>query len=134
MMVLALVASLLLQPLQAPPAALKATIRLSVAKLDGPGASNGPATPYGNFGPLLTQLLTPEGSVNIIYTIAGNDTRAEVQGQLATLPRGSIVLQRIGDEMIRVLNPANKTWYQIPASQNLGALLGAPDVTVEPTA
>lgn len=112
-------------------ATLKATIRLSIVKLDGPGAT-APATPYGNFGPLLMQLLTPAGAVDIEYTIAGDDTRAEVKGQLATLPRGSIVLQRLGDEMIRVLNPGNKTWYEIPASQNLGALLGTPDVTVEP--
>ena len=131
MIILALIASLLLQ---APPAAsLKATIRLSIAKVDGPGAS-APAqpTPYGNFGPLLMQLLTPAGAVDIDYTIAGDDTRAEVTGQLATLPRGSIVLQRAGEATIRVVNPGNKTWYEIPANQNLGALLGTPDVTIEP--
>jgi hypothetical protein len=80
----------------------------------------------------LTQLLTPDGPVDIQYTIAGDRTRAEVLGRLATLPKGSIVLQRLGDAMITVINPANKTWYEIPASQNLGALLGTPDVTVEP--
>jgi hypothetical protein len=121
--------------LLAQPAAgtLKATIRLSVAKVDGPGAS-APAqpTPYGNFGPLLMQLLTPAGAVEIEYTISGDDTRAEVKGQLATLPRGSIVLQRADDATIRVVNPGNKTWYEIPANQNLGALLGTPDVTMEP--
>lgn len=113
------------------PGTLKATIRLSVAKVDGPGAS-APATPYGNFGPLLMQLLTPAGAVDIEYTIAGDDTRAEVKGQLATLPRGSIVIQRVGEATIRVVNPGNKTWYEIPADQNLGALLGTPDVTMEP--
>lgn len=141
MMFTVVLAALLAQAPAAPPAprtqpaaSLKATIRMSVAKLDGPGATNtAQPTPYGNFGPLLTQLLTPNGAVSIVYTIAGGDTRAEVQGQLATLPRGSIILQRVGDETIRVVNPGNKTWYEIPASQNLGALLGTPDVTVEPT-
>jgi len=90
-------------------------------------------SPYGNFGPLLTQLLTPEGPVDIQYVIAGDQTRAEVQGRLATLPRGSVVLQKIGEEMIRVLNPGNKTWYEIPANQNLGVLLGTPDVAIQPT-
>ena len=55
-----------------------------------------------------------------------------MKGRLATLPAGSIVLQKLGDETIRVINPGNKTWYEIPASQNLGALLGTPDVTIEP--
>lgn len=129
MIVLALVAALVAQ---APPV-LKTSIRLSIAKLDGPGVS-APAqpTPYGNFGPLLTQLLTPSGAVDIDYIIAGDQTRAEVKGQLATLPKGTIVLQRLGDDTIRVVNPGNKTWYEIPANQNLGALLGTPDVTMEP--
>jgi hypothetical protein len=111
---------------------LKTTIRLSIVKTDGPGAAATPQPAFGNFGPLLTQLLTPEGPVDIVYTIAGDQTRAEVQGRLATLPKGSVVVQRAGDEMIKVVNPGNKTWYEIPASQNLGALLGTPDVTVEP--
>jgi hypothetical protein len=121
----------------APPAAaptLKATIRMSVAKVDTLAVRDGERpNPYGNFGPLLAQLLTPEGPVDIHYTIAGDQTRADVEGRLATLPRGSIVLQRMGEDMIRVLNPANRTWYEIPANQNLGVLLGAPDVTIEPT-
>jgi hypothetical protein len=81
---------------------------------------------------LLTQLLTPEGPVDIQYTIAGGDTRADILGRLATLPKGTVVLQRVGDETIRVIDPTAKTWYELPASQNLGALLGTPDVTIEP--
>jgi hypothetical protein len=42
------------------------------------------------------------------------------------------VYQRVGEDAIRVANPSNKTWYELPASQNLGALLGVPDVTMEP--
>jgi hypothetical protein len=42
------------------------------------------------------------------------------------------VLQRVGDEAIRVVDPNAKTWYELPASQNLGVLLGTPDVTIEP--
>jgi hypothetical protein len=55
-----------------------------------------------------------------------------VKGRLATLPAGSVVLQKVGEDTIRVLNPANKTWYEIPANQNLGVLLVTPDVTIEP--
>ena len=122
------------QPPPAPPATLKTTIRMSVAKIETPAVrADEKPNPYGNFGPLLTQLLTPEGPVDIQYVIAGDETRAEVQGRLATLPRGSVVLQKIGEPTIRVLNPGNKTWYEIPANQNLGVLLGTPDVAIEPT-
>lgn len=118
----------------APVSTLKATIRMSIAKIDAPAPAVGDkATAYGNFGPLISQLLTPEGPIDIHYLIAGDESRAEVKGRLATLPPGSIVLQRVGDQMIRVLNPANRTWYEIPANQNLGALLGTPDVSIEPT-
>lgn len=110
---------------------LKATIRMSVAKIVT-SALDKPST-VGNFGPLISQLLAPEGPVDIDYTIAGDQTRAEVRGRLATLPKGSVVLQKMGDAAIRVVNPGNKTWYEIPANQNLGVLLAAPDVTIEPT-
>ena len=116
------------------PATLKATIRMSIVKIDVPPLKEGEKpSPYGNFGPLLTQLLTPEGPVDIQYLIAGDQTRADVQGRLATLPRGSIVIQKMGEDVIRVVNPGNKTWYEIPANQNLGVLLGTPDVSIEPT-
>jgi hypothetical protein len=117
----------------APAATLKATIRMSIAKIDAPAPPIGDkATAYGNFGPLLSQLLTPDGPVDIQYLIAGEQSRAEVKGRLATLPSGSIVLQKVGEDTIRVVNPGNKTWYEIPANQNLGALLGTPDVAIEP--
>ena len=34
---------------------------------------------------------------------------------------------------MRVLNPAQKTWYEIPAEQTLGLLVGAPDIDIQPT-
>jgi len=107
---------------------------MSVAKIDAPPLREGQKpSPIGNLGPLLTQLLTPEGPVDIQYVIAGDQTRADVQGRLATLPKSSIVIQKMGDDTIRVANPGNKTWYEIPANQNLGVLLASPDVTIEPT-
>ena len=32
-----------------------------------------------------------------------------------------------------MLNPDNKTWYELPATASLGAQIGAPDVQMEPT-
>jgi hypothetical protein len=118
-----------------PSAALQTTIRMSVVMVDSslPTLADGRRSPYGNFGPLIKQLLTPEGPVTIDYVIAGDQSRADVKGRLATLPPGSVVLQRMGEPVIRVLNPSNKTWYEIASNQNLGTLLGVPDVTIEPT-
>ena len=81
---------------------------------------------------LFSDVPTADGVVTIDYVISGDQSRADVKGKLATLPQGSVVLQQMGEDTIRVLNPANKTWYEIPANQNLGTLLGAPDVTIEP--
>lgn len=117
-----------------PPAggsALKASIRLTIARTDAP--FDGPAGPYSNFGPLIAQLVTPKGPVTIDYVIAPDESRAELGGRLATLNSGTVVLEHAGDQMLRVLNPENKTWYEIPAGENPGATLGTPDVSIEPT-
>jgi len=132
MLLLAVLAGLCAQT-PAPASGLKATIRISLVKLQEPAVrAEQKPPPIGNLGPLLMQLLTPEGPVDIQYTIVGGDTRADIQGRLATLPKGTFVLQRLGDETIRVADPGAKTWYELPASQNLGVLLGTPDVTIEP--
>jgi hypothetical protein len=136
-----MLAALLMLCLQRGPAApvaaapdtpsLKATLRLSVARVDAPP----PATPnpYAGLGALLMRMLTPEGPVDITYFVSGDAMRAEIDGRVAALPRGTIVLQHVGDSTLRVLNPVQKTWYELPASIALGAQLGAPDVVVEPT-
>ena len=59
----------------APPATLTTTIRMSIVRAETPPLRDGEKpNPYGNFGPLLTQLLTPEGPVDIQYVIAGDQT------------------------------------------------------------
>ena len=111
--------------------ALKTSIRLTIAKSEAPLV--GPASPYDNFGPLVARLVTPDGPVDIQYLIAPDQSRAELHGRLATLNGGTVVLERAGDEMLRVLNPENKTWYEIPATENPGSVLGTPDIAIEPT-
>jgi len=115
----------------AAPAALKTTVRLNIAKVDVP--PDAPASPLGNLGPLIAQLLTPEGPVEIEYVVAGDSTRGEIKGRLAAFGRGTIVLQNVGEDSLKVLNPANRTWYALPASGNLGAMIATPDVQLEPT-
>jgi hypothetical protein len=119
-------------PAAAAPAALQASLRITVARVEVPASSA--ENPYGQLGALLARMLAPEGPVDIDYVVAGDSMRADVRGRLATLPRGSIVLQRAGEPTLRILNPGNKTWFELPADQNMGALLGAPDVQLEPTA
>src|SRR3990170_853201 len=82
----------------APAATPQATTRMSLVKIDAPPLREDERpSPYGNFGPLLSQLLTPEGPVHIDYVIAGDQTRADVRGRLPTLPKGSGVIHRPGD-------------------------------------
>jgi hypothetical protein len=123
-------------PQAAPPPAprpsntIQAVIRLGFAKIDVPAGTPGP---YAAFAPILTQMLTPEGPADIRYTVSADAMRAEIIGRLGPLPRGTIVLQRIGAGSMQVLNPAQKTWYEIPAGQTPGLLLGTPDIEIQPT-
>ena len=39
-------------------------------------------------------------------------------------PRGTIVLQQLRDDAIKVLNPDNKTWYELPATPASARMLG----------
>ena len=117
-------------PSAAPPVALQMSMRLSIAKVDTPPPAT--TSPYAAFGPLLAQMLTPEGPVDITYQVSGDGMRAQVEGRLATLPRGTILLQRVGEESMRVLNPQQKTWYELPQARNVGALLGTPDIEIQP--
>lgn len=111
--------------------ALKATIRLNIAKVEAP--PDAPVSAFGNLGPLISQLLTPDGPVEIDYLVDGESTRGDVRGRLAGFPRGTVVLQRLRDDAIKVLNPANRTWYELPPTASLGAMVGTPDVQLEPT-
>jgi hypothetical protein len=137
MLLVLLLAFLLPVPLAAAPApapqpagAISATIRIGFAKIDVPAGATGP---YAAFGPLIAQMLTPEGPATIQYTVSADAMRAELDGRLGPLPRGTVVLQRLGEPTMRVLTPAQKTWYEIPAGQSLGMMLGAPDIEIQPT-
>jgi hypothetical protein len=117
-------------PAAAPPA-LRTTLRLAISKVDVPADT--PASPLGNLGALLAQLLTPDGPVEIEYIVAGESTRGEIRGRLARFSRGTIILQNVREDTLKVLNPANRTWYSLPVSGNLGAVINTPDVQLEPT-
>lgn len=111
--------------------ALKTTIRLQIAKVAAPDANVD--TPLGNLGPIISTLLTPEGPVDIEYIVAGESMRGDVHGRLGMFTRGTIILQRLGDDSIKVMNPGNRTWFELPASATLGSTMSAPDVQMEPT-
>ena len=118
-------------PAATAPQALKAVLRLSVAKVDVP--ADAPPSPLGNLGPLLAQLLTPDGAVEIEYVVAGESTRGEIRGRLAAFARGTIVLQDVRDDALKILNPANRTWYTLPATSSLGAMIDTPDTQLQLT-
>src|SRR3954469_9288890 len=106
---LSVLAALLVQA-QPADTTLKATIKMTVAKIDLPAVRDDEKpSPYGNFGPLLSQLLTPEGPVTIEYLIAADQTRADVRGRLATLPAGRGVVAEEGGGTVRALKPHHQT-------------------------
>jgi hypothetical protein len=111
--------------------ALKATIRLQIAKVAAPDAS--PDTALGNLGPIVATLLTPDGPVDIDYVVAGESMRGDVQGRLGMFTRGTVILQRGGEDSVQVLNLGNHTWFELPATATLGSTMSAPDVQMEPT-
>ncbi|HTI37433.1 MAG TPA: hypothetical protein VL484_07755 [Vicinamibacterales bacterium] len=138
-MLFALLLSLFVQagvlPAQPSPAvrasdSLEATIRIAFAKT---GTMAGDAGPYAAFGPILVQMLTPEGPAEIRYTVSEDAMRAELVGRVGPLPRGTVVLQRVGETTMQVLNPEQKTWYAVSSEQTLGLLLGTPDIDIQPT-
>ena len=132
-MFFALLLSFVMQATQAPSqtTALDATIRVGFTKTDTPAA--GEAGPYAAFGPLVAQMLTPEGPADIHYVVSADAMRAELVGRMGPLPRGTVVLLNAGEPTMRVMNPAQKTWYEAPAGQTLGMLLGTPDIEIQPT-
>src|SRR5512140_562865 len=129
MLTLVLLAALQ-QQVPASPASLQMSMRLSIVKVDTQASAA--TNPYAGFGALLGQMLTPEGPVDITYYVSGEGMRASIDGRLATLARGTVLLQRVGETTMRVLNPQQKTWYELPQGQNIGALLGTPDVEIQP--
>ena len=111
--------------------ALKATIRLQVGKVAAPDANAD--APLGNLGPIISTLLTPDGPVDIDYVVAGESMRGDVHGRLGMFTRDTVILQRLSEDVIKVMNPGNRTWFELPASASLGSTMSAPDVQMEPT-
>jgi hypothetical protein len=113
------------------PEALNATVRLAFVRTDvAPGVAAGP---YAGFGALLAQMLTPDGGVTIRYTVSRDAMRAEIDGRLSMLPRGAVILERVGDDVLRILNPAQKIWYEVSSDFSPGMLMGTPDIELQPT-
>ena len=92
-------------------AALKATIRMSVVKVDTPAVTTEKTPPFGNFGPLLQQLLTPEGPVDIQYTIEGEEEIGWMPLTSCSRPIGSFDSAK--DIIFYDDRPA--TWLSVPA-------------------
>lgn len=128
---------LLMMALAAPPASgLTATIRVEVARVaaEGNGASEAPGSLAG-LGPVLAQMLTPDGPVDMTWYADGNGVRATIAQRLSLLPAGAIVIQRRQAPQIEVLNPSAQTYYEMPSatSTSLDAMAGVPDLQIRPT-
>jgi len=66
---------------------------------------------------MFKQTVLPDGSVEMEMLTDGQSLRTEMRGQMATLPKGAIVLYPAGQTDGFVLNPQEKTYYVMKPPQ-----------------
>ncbi len=85
----------------------------------------------------IKQTVFPQGAVEMEFLTDGQSVRTEMRGQMATLPKGSIVIYPAGQDEGYVLNPAEKTYYVMKAPQAPvlpgGMTLPKPEIAVRPS-
>ncbi len=116
----------------APPVGLKASMRLEIARVTpAPGAVKD--SPYAGLGPLMMQMLTPEGPVTMDWAGGAEGVRATLKSRLSVLPAGSIVVQRTGASVIHVMDPERKTYFEVPAAAATESGAAVPDLQLRAT-
>ena len=123
---------LLMQPPLAAPIGLKASMRLEIARVaPAPGADK--SSPYAGLGPVMMQMLTPDGPVTMEWAGGVEGVRATLKSRLSVLPAGSVVLQRTGASVIHVLDPERRTYFEVPAKAASESGAAVPDLQLRPT-
>ncbi|HEX5475966.1 MAG TPA: hypothetical protein VFX12_15005 [Vicinamibacterales bacterium] len=130
-MMIPLLVGLLTAASVAPPAALEASMRIEIARVATPGGSE--AGPYAALGPIVAQMLTPDGAVDMDWYGSAGGVRATLHERLSMLPAGAVVVQRAGAAAIQVMNPAARTYFDLPAAAAADGGSGVPDVVLQPT-
>ena len=116
----------------AAPVGLKATMRLEIARVTpAPGADR--SSPYAGLGPLMMQMLTPDGPVTMEWAGGAEGVRATLKSRLSILPAGSVVLQRTGAPAIQVLDPERRTYFEVPAAAATESGAAVPDLQLRAT-
>jgi uncharacterized protein DUF4412 len=113
-------------------AGLKASMRLEIARVTpAPGADK--SSPYAGLGPLMMQMLTPDGPVTMEWAGGAEGVRAALKSRLSILPAGSIVVQRTGAAVIQVLDPERRTYFEVPAASASESGAAVPDLQLRAT-
>lgn len=85
----------------------------------------------------LKQMVFPQGPVEMEFLTDGQSVRTEMRAQMATMPKGAIVLYPAGQTDGYVLNTAEKTYYVMKPPQAPvlpgGMTLPKPEIAVKPT-
>jgi hypothetical protein len=111
---------------------LKATMRLEIARVAPPPNAD-KNNPYAALGPILMQMLTPDGPVTMDWAGGVEGVRATLKSRLSVLPAGSVVVQRTGASVIHVLDPERRTYFEVPARAATESGAAVPDLQLRAT-
>ncbi len=85
----------------------------------------------------IKQMMFPEGAAEMEFLTDGQSVRTEMHSQMATLPKGAIVLYPAGQTEGYVLNTAEKTYYVMKAPPAMtmpgGMTLPKPEIAIKPS-
>jgi hypothetical protein len=108
---------------------LKYTMTLAARPSSAPPAA--PSSPVlGMLAPMLVNTIAPPGGVQITVTIGEAGARFEYDKAYAIIPAGGVMIVR-ADGTIAVLNPAERTFWQMAKPAGLGANAVQPEVKVD---
>jgi hypothetical protein len=125
---------------------ISAVIRTEVVRVSpappAAAAKNADGSPnvagmMAQMGDLFAKMMAPEGKIDMVWMARPGAARTELRNPMLMVPSGSVLITK--GSTVAVLNPVERTYYEMPAPrlQVPGAPAGAdapkPEVTVTPT-
>jgi hypothetical protein len=118
--------------------ALRVVMKSEIVEVEPEGDAGATQAGMMAMGPMMKQMLMPEGVVEFVTLASGDALRMEYRNAMALFPKGSIVLRPSGSDDMFVLDSVQKTFFKAPggAAGRMSPMAGMgvePQVTVTPT-